>query len=387
MTRNKRREGEVPTGLWPRVRATVRPLNDWEIPLGGHVRDYRMVEFSQLQKGMHVPDWTGLYSPLGEPALFEEFLRVFGGEERPSDSSVIRFYARYGPLWEFVMRDGQRFPAWAERLDPEHQAKLPDEARLLLCEPLWWLGERAEELRLTYDLYMALKDNRLTALAGILRAVPRGKKTIGMAIVAGRLVRDIVDEKEVGKARVGSFSVERHEVDSKSRGAGLRRLTDEECKRWANVFVSTQLNAAEERSRRRWVLDEPVPLAPPGGERTGKPRSGSLNLMRARSVEDLTTALYLHLGDLVEQEAVLRQCRGCRGLFRPGRSDQEYCSARCGDAARQRGYYTDRKARANSRSQQTESPRGHRRPSVGSKKSGRPRASARRLRAESPPGR
>jgi hypothetical protein len=387
MTGNKRREDEVPTGLWPRVRATVRPLNDWEIPLGGHVRDYRMVEFSQFKEGMHAPDWTGYYFPLSEPALFEEFLRVFGSEGPPSDDSVIRFYARYGPLWEYCMRDGQRFPAWAERLDPERQAKLADEARLLLCEPLWWVGERAQELRLTYDLYVALKDNRLTSLAGILGTVPRGKKIIGMELVAGRLIRDIVDEKEIGKARAGSFSMERHEVNSKSPGGDMRRLTDDECRRWANVLLSTQLNAAEERSQRKWILYEPIPVASTGGERSGKPRSESLNLVRTRSVEELTTALYLHLGDLVEQVAVLRECLGCHGLFRPGRSDQEYCSARCGDAARQRGYYADRKARAGSRSEQTQGPRGHRRSSARSKKSGRPRASARKLRAESPPGR
>jgi hypothetical protein len=58
------------------------------------------------------------------------------------------------------------------------------------------------------------------------------------------------------------------------------------------------------------------------------------------------SAMYLQLGDAVEERTVLRQCPGCDRLFHPKRRNQDYCTARCGDAARQRSYYRDRKEKS-----------------------------------------
>ena len=80
-------------------------------------------------------------------------------------------------------------------------------------------------------------------------------------------------------------------------------------------------------------------------EPDGSPRAGTAGLVRVRSVRSLLGALYVQLGELVGAGAILRQCPGCNRLFYPGRSDQEYCDRRCGDAARQRIYYRQQKAK------------------------------------------
>jgi hypothetical protein len=78
----------------------------------------------------------------------------------------------------------------------------------------------------------------------------------------------------------------------------------------------------------------------------GIPDSDPLGLVRCRSAQDLTAAMYLQLGELVARHVVLYQCEGCGRLFYRRHGKQRFCAASCGDAARQRDYYRNAKAAA-----------------------------------------
>jgi len=200
-------EAELASGLWPRVQARIRPLYDWERPPEVAPGDERMVEFFRHRAGtteLNNIDW---YFPLRERDLVGEFMHLFGGETEATDAKVIDFYARYGPLREWVRRENGTFPTWGLRLESQAQEQLPSEARARLCEPLWWLRERARELRLTYDLYRALKENRVAFIRALIGGVPQGKRLIGLSILGGRIIRDVTDDdgRKVGSSQGGQF--------------------------------------------------------------------------------------------------------------------------------------------------------------------------------------
>ena len=340
-------EVELALGMWFRVRARLRPLHDWERPVDADPGDQRMVEFFRYRGGMVELDDTEWYFPLQERDLVGEFMHLFGGEAEATDARVIDFYGRYGPLRERVLREGEQFPTWALRLEQEAQEQLSTEARLLMCEPLWWLRERARELRLTYDLYRALKEDRLSFVRALIGGIPQGKRLIGLSITGGRVIRDVTDDD--GR-KVGSFSVVQLPADeggeTEEEGKTLRPLTDDECAGWGDLLLASQLNIGEQRSVRRWspVLLTRGPLRRGGPD--GEPAAGALRLDRARSARDLLGAMYLQLGELAKDSALMRQCEGCRRLFFPKRVDQRFCDSRCGDAARQRAYYAEAKKKA-----------------------------------------
>jgi len=75
-------------------------------------------------------------------------------------------------------------------------------------------------------------------------------------------------------------------------------------------------------------------------------------LMRARGV----VVLLDELRELAEEASAMRQCEGCRRFFFPKRTDQRFCDSHCGDAARQRAYYAQRKAKATSEGVPKQSP-------------------------------
>jgi len=277
----------------------------------------------------------------------------------PAEKAVIAFYARYGPLHEFIeVGDDEWQPAWTQRLEPQHQARLSAEARDGLVEPLWWVREQAQEVRLTYDLYAALKERDMGSLRALLGDLPRGKRIVGMYILAGRLMRDLIDEREfargpnlseqegVTRYKPGSFSWESRPVRGGLRLPRLRPMTDDEARHWATMVLAYQLNAAEQRSYRRWVDRSqllPQAYSCPEEPKGSAPERG-MDLVRVRVFYGLTTAIYLQLGELTERDTVLRHCRGCQRLFHPSRRDQIYCDANCGDATRLREQYAERKA-------------------------------------------
>jgi len=337
-------EREVRDGFWVKVRARLRPLQQGEAPPGTEAADRRMVEFFH-QEGTKAwpdcPDPFDDYLPLREPELMGEFLHVFGRDRSPTDAEVIGFYARYGPIRESVMREGKRYPAWAERLEPEDEARLSGVARAGLCEPLWWLRERARELRLTYDIYVALVEDRKAVLHAILGDIPRGKYLRRAQIVAGRIVRDVADTPiPLPPPRDPSTP------PSKAGLHAWRVQRDELSRRVAADLLADQLNKAEAKSKRLWVVSGRAWATSRKGEPEGEPRADALRLVRTRRISDLMTAMYLQLGEFVEERTVLRQCPGCDRLFHPARRNQDYCTARCGDAARQRLYYRDRKEKS-----------------------------------------
>jgi len=306
-----------------------------------------MVEFFRYRGDMIDLAYTEWHSPLRERDLVGEFMHLFGGEVEATDAKAIDFYARYGPLRERVIREGSEFPTWALRLEPEAQGQLSAEARVLMCEPLWWLRERARELRLTYDLYRALKEDRLSFVRALVGGIPQGKQLIGLSITGGRVIRDVTDDD--GR-KVGSFSIEQLPAGEEEKADGeeqsRRPLSDDECIGWGNDLLATQLSIGEQRSARRWsrVIFSSGPARRGGPD--GEPPTGALRLVRSRSARDLLAAMYLQLGELVNESALMRQCGGCRRLFFPKRVDQRFCDSRCGDAARQRAYYAESKGKA-----------------------------------------
>jgi hypothetical protein len=307
-----------------------------------------MVEFWKMEKA----EWTGnaavpmldvidYYDLLEERDLLPDFIATFGSEGLPSENKVIAFYARYGPLQDSISREGREVPRWVERLDPERRKDLPREVWERWCEPLWQAREQALELELTYEVAAGLREGNLEFLRSILGEVPQGKVIASAYLVAGRVVRDLLDEEDVQRKGAGSFSVEHDQASDPLPERRLRPLTDEETLHFARMLLCEQLNAAEGRSRREWVARERIL----GGSVAGKvgPEGTSpanrLGLVRVRSVQGLTAAIYLQISELVEEGVALRSCSNCRRLFYAGRTDQIYCTAGCGDAARQRGYY------------------------------------------------
>lgn len=121
------------------------------------------------------------------------------------------------------------------------------------------------------------------------------------------------------------------------RGESLHR-------RLAARLLANQLNnLAESKSRRRWVEHWVEAQGRWSDQPFGHRLPDALDLARVRQVDTMLAAAYLQLAQIVAQESALRQCPGCRGLFFPRRTNQHYCTARCGDAARQRTYYRRRK--------------------------------------------
>jgi len=351
---------ELSVGMWFQLRARLRPLHPWERPADAEISDDRMVEFFRTDRGAITPDWTGIYYPLLAVDLVPEFLHVFGGGRTAPEKEVEGFYARYGCLHEQVGIEGNAVPAWAERLAPEDRKQLSPEVWTLLCEPIWWLQERARDVRLTYDLYLALKEKRTASLRAMLGGVPEGKRIIGMGITRGTVIRTVTGDDPGAGRRAGSFSMETDPADDSRREAAddqagdvisarsLRPLTEEECRSWAGVLLASQLNIGEEGSKRRWSRYLNVPQFPtPKDQRPlGKPTADSVGLVRYLSCENLLAAMYMQLGELVYNDTVLRQCPGCNRLFYRHHGKQNYCSLSCGDAARQRGYYRTAKDRA-----------------------------------------
>ena len=348
---------ELPVGMWFQLRARLRPLHPWEMPADAEISDGRMVEFFS---DTSTPDLAGAYYPLLAVDLVPDFLHLFGDERTASEKQVVAFYARYGCLHEQVKIEGRDVPAWTERLAPEDRKQLSSEATTSLCEPIWWLQERARDLRLTYDLYRALKEERTAALRAMLGGVPEGKRIIGMGIARGTVIRTVTDDVPEAGRKVGSFSLEADPADDSGKEAGrdqagevinarsLRPLTEQECRGWAGMLLASQLNIGEEASKRRWSPYVNVPDFPtPSNQRPlGRPAADSVGLVRYLSCDNMLAAMYVQLGELVYNDAVLRQCPGCNRLFYRHHGKQNYCSLSCGDAARQRGYYQEAKDKA-----------------------------------------
>jgi len=353
----------LPLGLWLRVRARIRQAGAWEMPAGAGVMDDRMVEcWPNTESDLHVLDVTEVYTPSSDLNLLGTFIHVFAGERTPTDEEVADFYGEHGPLLDSVTVDGQSVAAWTLRLEEEDQRRLSEEARRGLCEPLWWVRERALEVRLTYDLYVALKEDKVSSLRALLGGVPEGKRILSMYMLAGSIMRDLVSEQEVGRGDnlsthegvvrrpAGSFALDFLAVGTEPTQSPLRPLTEDECRHWARSLLAGQLNAAERRTRREWTpIDDFLPQASAKGEPAGAGPSGGLGLVWGCRFDSLTTAIYLQIAHLAQRNIALRQCLGCQRLFYSRRRNHRYCDAYCGDAARQRNYYDEHVRKAKGR--------------------------------------
>ena len=351
----------IPHGSWSRVRARIRPLRPAEAPAASPTLDGRMVEFFRQHGPFLEPDWPEdwSYNPLREPKLLTEFLHVFGRDQAPTDDEVIWFYGQYGRLGELTIVGNQYVPLWVDRLEAQDQQRLlADKGGLDWCEPVWWLRERGREMQLLYQLYLGLQENRLNSIRSLLGPVPEGKRICGIAIVAGTVIRDVAAEHTRIRGVPDRSTLERLEAAPPESEQKLQPLSDEECVRWARRLLASRLTAGEGRTFTEWVDVRQALEYATKGEPDGNPRSGTAGLVRVRSVQSLLAALYAHLGQLVSAGVVLRQCPGCDRLFYPGRSDQQYCDRRCGDAARQRVYYRDRKENGAARSAKRKTSRG-----------------------------
>ncbi len=331
-------EQEIDVGRWPRVRARLRPLRAEEMPPTAEAMDdNRLVEYYAEDSSDPVPDSTGLrpYTPLRDPDVLPEMVRTFARDESPSEAEVVAFYAGYGPLGGWRPKDGTWYPDWVARVDPEHPDRVLTDARMIYTEPLWWVREKARGLRLTYQLYAGLRDDRTDFLRSLLGEVPKGKKLAGVHIIAGRLLRDVVDDPEAETRDA--------DVPEKARPSLEFVRNKSQCRQLATKLLADQLNLAEQRSHRWWVDHWLEAQLDRRDRPSGRPRPEALELTRVRRVSTLWAAAYLQLAELVDQRAALRQCVGCGGVFFPRRTNQQYCTARCGDAARQRAHYRERK--------------------------------------------
>jgi len=324
---------EAHSALTVRVPARLRPLREHEAPPDAAVIDRRMVEYGTELHGMVIPDWFQFADPIHDLSLIERFSYLFGGEQLPGDEEVVDFYATFGPVNETAEITGGRWPAWLGRLEPQAQQELLQDPMTRWSEPLWWLHDRGRELRLTFQVYQHLKAEQSAGLRALFGAVPAGKRVIGIELVAGRIIRDVVDEEDIGRPGAGSVGFARQEVSPVAPAPQSRPLTDEECIWLANRLLAQQLNIGEEGSRRQWATMS----GPEGAAWAGRP--SSVRLAHLRSTQNLTAALYLQVGEVIEREAPLRQCQGCQRIFLASRPDRLYCSPQCGDAARQRTYY------------------------------------------------
>lgn len=355
---DSRKQTDIGGGLSFRVDARIRSLRDTEVPLDAVIEDHRMVEYHRSSgkpqtagprppRLVHGPSAVGIYSPLRELGLLEDFTQLFGNDQLPSDGEIMDFYRAYGPLRDSVVIEGRSRPAWLARISSEARTELIQDTTTQFCEPLWWLHERGREVRLTHDIYVLVRDREYDALRQLFGAVPAAKRVVGISILAGRIVRDLVDEADIGSKKPGSVDFEEDEAGLADTSGRSRALSDDECAWLGTWFVAQQLNIGETGSRRHWDVALPwaaEALAKPG-ELLGKPSKDALDLVRVRSADSLTAAMYLQLGEAVEEHVLLRACRGCRRLFYPKRIDQQYCDAHCGDAARQRRYYLARAKR------------------------------------------
>jgi len=349
----------LPSGLWPRVRARLRRLGKWECPVDREIDDDRMVGFDEVEERVETTragrrktertsrvsylDSLSYYEPLADRGLALEFLHVFGGERLPSAHQVIGFYQSYGPLCVAVRHrqqpegDPELLPAWALRLTEEARSRLRLADRLLQSEPLWWLREKARELDLTYQLYDALRTGTLSRLRALLGTVPEGMHLTEMRIERGEIRRYGLDsgdwEKKVGSVALVELPWE------ETAGQPHRVLSREECLGHAAQLLVQQLNWGEEHSRRKWARYVPLPTDTPSTRPLGELNPGALGVVPEQHFDNLLAAMYLQLGDIVQGEAVLKVCEGCRRLFFRGRSDQVYCTKHCGDAHRQRMRY------------------------------------------------
>ena len=316
------------------VQARIRPLRRGEFPAGGTVDDTRMVHyFIAMGKNTVHPDLvtSSGYRPLEERELLTTVMHVFGREQSPSDNEVVAFYRRYGPVAGAAVVAGALVPAWAERLQLADRDELPPEVMRFACEPVWWVREQARELRLTYDLYRALREADLASLRSLLGGVPEGKQVVDVHIVQGRLFRDVADSLPPSAAGKESTPAQ--------QAAELTPLSALDCRVWAATLIARQLNRAEAGVRRTWEMVWPTYPIPPEIQPEGEPESERLDVLPVWRSDGLVPAIYLQLGELVKRRELLRQCPGCDRLFYAGRANRQYCSAACGDATRQRIYY------------------------------------------------
>lgn len=343
---------DIPLGIWPQVEATIRLAEEWELSGATGVADTRVVEFYRTtDSGMHVIHDTGCYSPLREPDLLGDFIHVFAGSQPPSDRAVISFYRRYGPMRDQVTVDGELIPAWAAGLEPAVRQSMTAVARLGLCEPLWWVRELANEVRLTYGLYDALREGRSRAVRMLLGGVPAGKRIVGVGMLAGRIVRDVTAAPEPGtedstpEARAARRSAGSVSLDLLPAGGesttGERPLDEAEARHWGLTLLAAQLNRAERKTRREWIpRNQLLPQVWGKGEPV-KVKVGKPALVWTCRFEGLSTAIYLQIAGLAQRSIGLRQCPGCQRLFYSLRHNRRYCDKYCGDAARQRKYYRE----------------------------------------------
>jgi hypothetical protein len=74
--------------------------------------------------------------------------------------------------------------------------------------------EQAIELRLSYHLWAALRQDNVPALRALLGGVPEGNVVTSVDIVFGRVIHRVVDEKYLGRREAGSFSIESHAANA-----------------------------------------------------------------------------------------------------------------------------------------------------------------------------
>ena len=335
------RKGELPFGCWFTMQARIRPLEPHEQPPGVVAYDQRMVEFYGESEEMIVPNWSGFSFPMGEPQLAADFMRIFAGDALPSDEQVIGFYQRHGPLREQVQVGAETIPVWVLRLAPEGQRALKRKPEVFFCEPLWWVRERAQEIKTVHTLYRALKEDDMAALKAVFPRVPAGREIVAIELLRGKVSL--------------SFETPTSEAGGRRPSSSVRRVTEAETRRWGNLLLARQLEFGERESARHWTVPDSVlrpRLHPARAGEEGSP----VKVQLSRSFSSLTGAMYCALGAMVEQGLVMRQCPQCDALFYPTHGNQHFCRTECGNVHRQRRFTREHPGRKRLRNKRTTRP-------------------------------
>jgi len=325
--------GELPEEVW-------RPGNEGRLVLCyGAPRDrssHLMVEVPPDYSGRPLQTVAGAeaYDPLSSP----EALNVFTRLDFSRDDQLVNFYARFGvvgfpsrhtELHQWRNSDGydSAFPSemefgrgWGDRLE-------------LGGEPVWWLQERADELRFILKLYRSLAANDVRSLRGLLGKAQSGHEVAGFAVRLGDSGYQLwtgaglrVGEVEEPLSQFGTFGYRlihfpRSPSAQRPPRRAWRALTPLEARQSAQDIIADLVNLRLARVRR-------IAFPSAGAELT------PLNPFVGQwACETLLEAMYVHILAIITGESRLRRCGACGSLFGVPRLEtgrpKQYCDRRC----------------------------------------------------------
>jgi len=302
----------------------VRSPYDFAQGVSGAV-DRRVVVFLDSEGNIDAARFRGGYDPTTKPDLLRRFVDL----DFSQDSEIVRFYEDFGPLG---IPDQDDLRPYGHR-----------EWRSLGGEPVWWLKQKAAELRALMELYYGLQTRSTRRLRRLLG--PVYMLEVGLpAPSPDAWVEDYMYRAGAGLPPSDSGFCPSLPRPADARGNGflvpqrmagrVARLTGRECTKWASYLVSSWVNRHLESVRRVVGIPQPEPWRTKDAERAARPFVPRWHCHR------LLDALYVHFYDIITGNGELRRCLNCSDLYpvpvvQRGRP-KKYCTRRCQNAANKR---------------------------------------------------